>query len=79
MSIGKVPEMLSQQNIQFLFNCRLVTTFYGVSIVGEQERVRKSWMSRMQHPMLRLNPHTLVHAYAQPGGWLATWWAGWSG
>ena len=38
-----------------LFNRRLVTTFYGVSIVAEQEHVRKSWMSRAKHPMLRLS------------------------
>ena len=34
---------------------RCVTTFYGVSIIAEQEHVRKSWMSRVKHPMLRLN------------------------
>ena len=38
-----------------LFNRRLVTAFYGVSIVAEQECIRKSWMSRVKHPMLRLS------------------------
>ena len=39
-----------------LFNRRLVTTLYGCSIVAEQEHTRKSWMSRVNHPMLRLKP-----------------------
>ena len=33
----------------------LVTTCYGVSIVAEQEHVRKSWTSHVKHPMLRLS------------------------
>ena len=36
-------------------NRRLVTTFYGCSIVAEQEHVRKSRISRVKHPMLRLS------------------------
>ena len=40
---------------QAAFRIRLlVTTCYGVSIVAEQEHVRKSWTSRVKHPMLRL-------------------------
>ena len=38
-----------------LFNRRLVTTCYGFPSAAEQEHVRKSWMSRVKHPMLRLS------------------------
>ena len=41
-----------------MFNCRLVTTFYDFPLVAEQGHVRKSWMSRVKYPMLRLHQHT---------------------
>ena len=41
--------------ITALFNCRGVTTFYGFPTVAEQDHVRKSWRSRVEHPMLLLS------------------------
>ena len=38
-----------------MFNRRVVATFYGVSIVAEQEHVRTYSMSREKHPVLRLS------------------------
>ena len=54
------------------FNRLLVTTFYGFPIVGEQEHVRQSWMSRVKHTILRLsqNATTLADALVREAGML---------
>ena len=49
VSGARVPSWLSA-----FLNRRLVTAFYGASIVAEQGHVRKPWMSRVKHPMSRL-------------------------
>ena len=42
-------------NFLSLATSSLATTFYGFPIVAEQERTRKSWASRVKHPMFRLS------------------------
>ena len=53
-SSSVITQGVSRETFRF-FNRRLVTSFYGCPSVAEQEHVRKSLMSRVKHPMLRLS------------------------